>query len=330
MQLKKRQNNQFIETAEDFNNLIRLCKETKVRYKIDLYKTSVHLSVFGSKIQHFDFSLTGQKKDIINCGAIANAIKKCDYQKEVWNNEIKIASGYQFTDDYFARKDLICWSYDINSAFPFAMLKPMPDTTKEPRRNDFIKKGEIGFLKSGGCVTEVGYFADYILPLIDSPFKEFVYNYYKQKKEAKTFEEKAKAKSFLNIATGLFAKKDGKCSNIYIRNAIIHYSNEYIKKYIDENTVYCNIDCIVSLVPRTDIPIGKEIGMFKCEHECQGFKYIKNCIYQWKNDDGTNECHYSGIGAGLLKDIEDLSSYKDNIKFYLGKDEFIHEKKQNN
>lgn len=321
---------QTIKDPEEFNSLIESCKRFGIRYKITAYLTSIHLMIFTEKIQHFDFSLTGSSKDIINIGAIANSIKNCNYPKEIWNDEIQIASGYQFSDDYFAKKELKCRSYDINSAFPFAMLKPMPDTTKKPRRNDYLKAGEIGFLKSGSCTTKPGYYANYIFPLIDSPFKEFVYKYYKNKKEAITKEEKAKAKAFLNIATGLFAKKGGKCSNIYIRNAIIYYSNQYIKKYIDENTVYCNIDCIVSLTPRPDLPIGPEIGQFKCEHECQGFKYIKNCEYQWKNDDGTNDCHYSGIPAGTLKDIEDLNSWEENLKYYLGKDELIHERKKNN
>ena len=219
--------------------------------------------------------------------------------------DIITAYGFDLFDEYYARKPLKCWSYDINSAFAYAMLKPMPDTSQEPRYNDYIKQGEMGFWKLGGVATEIGVKADYVFKLVDSPFKEYIMKYYNLKKNATDKELRAKYKDFLNIPTGCMQKKD-----IFIRNAIIYWSNEYIKSFIDDNTVYCNVDCIVSLVPRYDIPIGEEIGQFKNEHVCEDFKYIQSGIYQWGK-----ECHFKGIPGECLSDIEDISNWVEFVKY---------------
>ena len=236
--------------------------------------------------------------------------------------DITTAWGFDMYDEYYARKPLKCWSYDVNSAFAFAMLKPMPDTSQEPRYNDYIKEGEIGFWKYGGAATEVGVKADYVFKLMDSPFKEYIIKYYNLKKNATDKELRAKYKDFLNIPTGCLQKKD-----IFIRNAIIYWSNQYIKSYIDENTVYCNVDCIVSLVPRYDIPVGDEIGQFKNEHICEDFKYIQSGIYQWGND-----CHFKGIPGECLSDIENTENWTEYVKYKVlsnGKVALNEKKKEN-
>jgi len=228
--------------------------------------------------------------------------------------------GFAYYDENFNNQWLKCWSYDINSAFAFAMLKPMPDTSKEPRYNDYVKRGEMGFYKMGGATTKVGEYAEVIFSLQDSPFKEYIIKYYNLKKNATEKEFRTKYKDFLNIPTGMMQRYD-----IFIRNAIIYWSNKYIKSFIDENTVYCNVDCIISLVPRYDIPVGEEIGQFKCEHICDNFKYKQSGIYQW-ND----ECHYQGIPARTIKDINDIEGWQENID-YIIKDRkaYRNEKKEN-
>ena len=307
--------------ADEFNMLVDECEMWGIKYEIKNYSTSVQLET-NSKI--YRCSLTGEVKDIFNTGAIATAFYKylepfdlrykygysedSDYLdgKKIIRWDYKIASGYQYYNEDFVLKDLKCWSYDINSAYSYAMLGPMPDTRAEPRYNDIVRRGEMGFYKGGGATTEAGEFAEIIFPLIDSPFKEYVFPRYQKKKCLKKGPERDKVKKELNFATGLIARR-----NIFMRNAIIYYSNRYIQKFIDEDTVYCNIDCIVSLRPRYDLPIGNEIGQFKIEHECDDFKYKKSCIYQW----GPNDVHYAGVPRNTISDIEDLGSWQDNLKY---------------
>lgn len=231
-------------------------------------------------------------------------IKTKDGTKIKW--AIKTAFGYSYTNDFYARKWLRCWSYDINSAFSYAMLQPIPDTRVKPRKRDIVKENEMGFYYGGGATTTVGDYADFIFPLILSPFTEYIEEYYQKKENAKNKQYRKLWKDYLNIPTGCIQRH-----NIFIRNAIIFYSNRYIKNFIDEDTVYCNIDCIISLKPRPDIPTGMAIGNFKpeLEHVNAKFKFIEAGIYQWDN-----ECHYKGIKGQALTDIENTNGWYENYK----------------
>lgn len=323
--MKKVSKNNKTITPEEFNKIKEELDEYNINYALYKYTCSVKLETANTI---YYCSLTGESKDITNVGAIANKfysytqlrdgqlynLKGKYGYKETYNHELRktkvswdyeVAYGYQFAEEAFALKPLRCWSYDVNSAFPYAMLSPMPDTTKEPKYNSEVKKGEIGFYKFGGATTKEGDIADIVFPLMDSPFKKYVYEVFGNKHNSLDAKEKDKYKAFLNFATGLLARK-----NIFFRNAVVYYSNQYTKRYIDENTVYCNVDCIVSLKPRYDLPIGDELGQFKMDHECEFFKYAKPCIYQWNQ-----ECHYSGIPRGAITDIEHTEKWWDNLKY---------------
>ena len=58
--------------------------------------------------------------------------------------------------------------------------------------------------------------------------------------------------------------------------------NEKIRSLIDDNTIYCNTDSIVSLKERTDFIIGDGLGEWKIEHKGK-FAYV-GFNYQWKED----------------------------------------------
>ena len=176
---------------------------------------------------------------------------------ELWKNE-----KYEGTRNYAI-------GYDLNSSYSFAMLKDMPDTSKKPKTG-FIKKGEIGFDFEGKPIFEG--WSLWVFPLMESPFKKFVNRWYEEKKNAKTKQQKAKAKGMLNYSVGYLQRV-----NPFLRSTIIYYANKMIKDLVDENTLYCNTDSLVSLVPRNDLNIGTNIGEFKVEHEGQfafrGFNY---------------------------------------------------------
>lgn len=240
--------------------------------------------------------------------------------KVTW--DIKVASGISIIDSNNVNKPLECWSYDLNSSFPAAMLKPMPDTRKEPRYDDLVGENEIGFFYQGGMTTRVGDYAEIIFPLMESPFKPYVEKYYINKKNS-LGRDRTKWKFYLNIPTGILA-----LHNIFLRNAVVGYANQEIQKYVDENTVYCNVDCIVSTKERTDIPIGKEIGMFKQEHHGI-FKYKGIGIYQWDK-----EVHYQGLKGQFLSDISNIEDYSENLnngfKYDFNKETRRFERRENN
>lgn len=316
-------------TPSKWNDKIEELENYSIKYEIEI---NTFIIKAKTKAHIYKASLSDNLKEEINPAIISrNFHKQTNYHYieyiedengNKWNqygykkiykkgvsNEFKVvwdyntASGYAYCDKTKANKVLKCWSYDINSAFPYAMIQPMPDTTKEPRYYDFVKEGEIGFYKSGKATTKVGYYAEIIFPLMESPFKDYV-NYYFGLKSKAEKEERDKWKLYLNIPTGCVQRH-----NIFIRNAIIYYSNEYIKKYIDDDTIYCNVDCIVSTKPRTDLPIGTDLGQFDNEHIGEQFKFKECGIYEWIKPNGDKDIHYRGVNSKCIDDIEDIDGW---------------------
>lgn len=313
-------------TVEQWNKLI---DELSFEYNLDIQEKLGCVELHYRGVIYF-CSLTGEKDETPNPGNIwAQFVKKVpeqyyelqnkdkygyrkipiprqkDRYKIKWN--LRDPGGYSYTDAYRKCRWLKCYSYDVNSSYSYAMTKPMPDTTKEPRLNSTIKEGEIGFYDNGAATTDVGAYAEYIFPLIESPFTNYVYNYYEKKKKAKLIDDRNRWKYFLNIPSGMLQRH-----NIFIRLAILYHARQYIRQFIDDNTVYCNVDSIVSTKPRTDLPLGEELGQFKEEHTNEKFKYIDAGMYQWGA-----ECHYKGLPGCTITDIEHIEGWKTNFPYKL-------------
>jgi hypothetical protein len=272
---------------------------------IEIKRTKVFLTYKkGSKVITYSFRLDGQENiQHINGMEAYRILKKYwpelpDLQnrkefgyketpnepiKYHWNEDIAtISAVIGFNKELSGKRYEDCYGYDLNSAFNFAMLNPMPDTTVEPKEYCKVKKNEIGFFYDDNGdfkIVKEGHFARYVFPLMDSPFKKFVDTWYSNKKNAKTPEEKQKAKNVLVMAVGYLQKH-----NPFLRAAIIGYSNEYISSFIDEDTLYWNTDSIVSRKRRLDIEenLGSDLGQWKIEHK-GSFAYDGN-NYQWNND----------------------------------------------
>ena len=199
-----------------------------------------------------------------------------------------------------------CYGYDLNSSYPNAMLKQMPDTSEPYRTDSIVKDGEIGLITHieirGDESVETTLkpvfrgFAEFVFPLMESPFKRFVEVWYGKKKNAKCKDDKEKAKQMLNYAIGYLQKH-----NPFLRATIIYYANLAIEEKMDEDTLLCSTDSLVSKRKRDDLVIGKEIGQFKLEHE--GDFYYRGMNYQWNLELPT----YRGIPKTWFKSGWDLS-----------------------
>lgn len=312
-------------TIDEFNNLLDVLEQTK---KIDLRVGTMTVSFIINNEKKYITSLTGEIKDIANTGNIWKQFKSIvgeqnyDIRGQFGWNEYKISQfktkvawkpknsqicdpgGYSYVDESRAGKSLQCFSYDINSAYSFAMTKPMPDILTY-KGDGILEDGEIGFYNSGYATTTPGAWAQYVFKLKESPYIEYVNKYYKKKQEAKTKDERKNWKFFLNIPSGMLQR-----FNVWHRLAILYWAGEYIKQFIDDDTVYCNVDSIVSTKRRTDLPIGDELGKFKEDHVDQEFKYLQPGIYQWGQ-----ECHYKGIPGCTLTDIQNTENWEDNLPY---------------
>lgn len=202
------------------------------------------------------------------------------------------------------RVNAIC--YDMNSAYANAMLHDIPDTS-QPYEAKHVGPGEVGFsfdLDGRVCLKYKG-FAPYVFKTMPSPFKRFVEVYYERKRKAKTKQEKRKYKEVLNFCVGYLQGR-----NEFVRAFIVLTANNIIKSLMDENTIYCNTDSIVSLVERPDLKLGDGIGEWKVEHTGE-FAY-NGFNYQWNKDQPSvrgKSKEYFKDGWDILKDpLPDVSN----------------------
>jgi hypothetical protein len=316
-------------TPEEFNKKVDIAKLLNRKIKIDYSITRVNMTITrGNFVDRYSVDLIeGEKPVINNIGWVAAMFKKIvpviksgygrqeipaptfempGHTKILW--DYLDPGNFSYTNDKYKLKKLKCYSYDLNSAYSFAMLKPMPDTD-HPKFDDIVGPGEIGFRKNTILVPVVGEgrHADVVFKLIESPYKAFVDKYYSLKEnEPHGSQKRAYYKQILNITSGLLHRY-----NIFHRLMVLYYAKMYIQKFIDENTVYCNVDSIVSTKKRSDIPASNKIGDFKLEHSGDIFKFKQVAIYQW-ND----EIHYSGIPSKAINDIEDVKNINQFTKYY--------------
>ena len=314
----------------EWNEIIDQCESLRIKYKIKQRLSNLHLSLVNNKgfqFARYVFSVSGEEPEYEpSIISIAKEFNKVPYNhienqygyREVPTDDphrfkvkwdIENSRPFGFFEEYFANQDLICYSYDINSSYSYAMTFPMPDTSKPALLNAKVGVHQIGFSKDGFVTTDYGIRMDYVFDLIESPFKEYVCKYYKLKAQAAPgSNERTEYKYRLNIPYGLTQRH-----NIFIHNTIIYWATKYVRQFLDEDTIYSNVDSIVSLSKRTDLPLGNDMGQFKCEHEDMYFKCAHIGCYQWKSKDGNLEVHYKGIPSFLITDVSDLSDIKDNV-----------------
>lgn len=183
-----------------------------------------------------------------------------------------------------------CYSYDMTSAYGWALTQPIPDTSVEPKLYADVGPNEIGFFANGEITFE-GH-ANIVFPLMESPFKRFVNKWFGIKKYGNE-QESIKAKQMLNYAVGYMQR-----TNPFIRNTVVERCNRLILSFIDKDTLYCNTDSIVSKKARNDIPLGVSLGEFHIEHRGT-FAYV-GFNYQWNHQVPT----YRGVAKNWFKNFE--------------------------
>lgn len=209
-------------------------------------------------------------------------VKPTDFNEDGKNTKPFATSPFLYYNEKYNNGEHFAYGYDMNSAYAYAMLGDIPDTRGIKTVNLFyynkgiVADDEIGFDSSGELVP-TGEYALFRFKRVPSPFKPFVDHFYTLKKNALTKAQRKEAKDMLNLAVGYFQR-----TNPFIRATIVSRANNIIRSLMDENTIHCNTDSIVSLVERKDLPLGDGLGQWKIEHVGM-FKY-KEMVYQWGND----------------------------------------------
>lgn len=303
-------------TVKEMNEHLKYCK----RFRLIVNRAKQSEEPFGSKAfledKEVEVRLSYRKGDEA-CTYICHKDGREATQEIDGGEAFRILSRYykvpRFTDETILGMSAspLLWKnkkfektrqkaigYDLNSAYSFAMLQPMPDTSV-PYKAKIIEEGkEIGFIElptenGGMALTPIfsGY-SLYVFPIMESPFKKFVEVWYQRKLDPK---KKRKAKGVLNYSVGYLQRV-----NPFLRAAIIGYCNNFIKSLIDENTLYCNTDSIVTMKPIESLKIGKGIGEWKIEHE--GEFAFDGFNYQWDLE----APHFRGTSRNWFDDGWDI------------------------
>ena len=305
----------------------------EMNQKLEMVK-KYYILIKGPKKGEFGLNAFLEDKRIETVLSIKEGSKSYEYhcRKDTieFNKNMTGAEAFKIVSQYFKIPEAKCeysakpflyynkkynktrqqaYGYDLNSAYSWAMLQPIPDTTKIVGKNRIVKNGELGFKSIinetiDNFVEDLvlvlpGKNADIIFAEMPSPFERFVKTWYNRKKNAKNKADKIKAKGVLNYSIGYFQRK-----NPYIRATIISRCNNLIKSLVNESTLFCNTDSLVSYTRRFDIEqnLGLEVGQWKLEHEGM-FAYV-GFNYQWNKDIPT----YRGVPKSWFPENYDILS----------------------
>lgn len=269
----------------------------------------------GSKAKTYLFSLDGEDIRHYKNGGEAFRIMNQYAKVQRYDKPEEIGSARQllYKNEKFSGKRVKAYEYDLNSAFNYMLLQPIPNI-ETIKYNTKVKDGEIGFIEKAdntGQYLDItfkpGVFCHYVCDLMESPFKRFVEVWYDKKKNAKTKKDKITAKDILVMCIGQCQNK-----NPFLRACVVGRCNMYIKSLIDENTIYSNTDCIVSTVRRYDLEenLGTEIGQWKFERNGEMFAWAKEKVnYQWNDEIPV----FRGISKGWFKEFNRQNKRKWDI-----------------
>lgn len=209
--------------------------------------------------------------------------------KKEWN--VSEQTSIKAKEEYQRKWLPSCYAYDINSAYPNVWLKYNAPKVDSPLGFGILEDGQIGFLRGdfNECilVTQVGKYCDERFPICTTEemkrIRKWVIDKYKKKERAKAEGNTADAKKYKLYMNSAIGCSRNDCVFLYVWT--LEMSIREICSKVDENTLFVNVDCIYSSVPRTDLEIGNRIGQFK-EDEKNGKApiYIDGLNYIWGDD----------------------------------------------
>lgn len=223
-----------------------------------------------------------------------------------FNQSLPDGPNFRYYNKAYDKKVVTIYSYDVNSAYLYAMLRDWPDTRK-PLGPGELEEDEIGFnnrwLYEGYSLTErlvaefeVGKYCRYRFKKMPCPkeVKKWILSIYQKKAKVSKGPLRDKYKQYLVCLAGMMRNW-----NTFVRSTFLTISKNYVESLFDENTVYANVDCIYSLTPRNDLPLGDEIGMLK--QEIAGEEFIfHGAIHGTNNDPRWSGVPRSWIGNNFI------------------------------
>lgn len=236
-----------------------------------------------------------------------NSVLKLTKEYEIPKVAYDVEGPNTWVKEEYQGRWLECWAYDMNSAYPAAASDMIPDWENQIRFPGVVEEDQCGFIVSGGYlhIVKTGEKASIRFPLKKSPLKPWFDKVARQEWGAKQrgdMVEAAKCKLKRNSVIGILRNH-----NVFIWLYIIEKAKQNVMKYVDNDTIAVNIDCIYSTKLRPDIPISNKVGSFKVVEESGYEIFFKGTNYAWRNKEGKQlSPHLKGVPKVLQKtyDIE--------------------------
>lgn len=186
---------------------------------------------------------------------------------------INVCPPFFYTNDkYIGKRIDNCIGYDLNKAY-LSFCKDLKGPIDFLRYNSYPNEGEVGYDISGNMLIGpsnkmcVYVFTYGLIPGMNTWVDKL------EEKINTTGDHKYK--DYANFAIGYLSKH-----HPILRHTILLKAKSVMESLIDSNTLLSNTDSIVSMVERPDIPLSKEVGDFKIEHQGSFIFYGKG-KYQW-------------------------------------------------
>lgn len=283
----------------------------------DLYKLGIHDKFVESNISNYLFYVDNKyskqraaftfykdidlnfdiyNKNIGPWWKSFNSVLKLKKEYEIPKAAYQVEGPNTWVEEKYQNQWLQCWAYDMNSAYPAAASDMLPDWENQIEFPGIVEEGECGFTIDSGYIHMVkeGEKASIRFPLKKSPLKPWFDKVARQEWGAKQrgdSVEATKCKLKRNSVIGVLRNH-----HVFVWLYIIEKAKENVMKYVDNDTIAVNIDCIYSLKQRFDIPISNKVGSFKVVEE-SGFEiYFKGTNYVWRNTEGKQiSPHLKGV-----------------------------------
>lgn len=228
-----------------------------------------------------EYQIQCNPKDAVSAMSRSFKIQRTKKIMNISPKHIESALPLLYKNKKYDGKAVYAYEYDLKEAYGQMLKLPLPDLYTY-RSDAKINKGEVGFYAVGEhlkCTFEEGKVCQYVFKLMESPYIRWVNRIEKLVSKATTKEQKLELKSRYRFAIG-----DLQNLNPFWRCIIVERCNQLVKSYMDENTVYCNTDSIVSTVRRLDIENDKEFT-WSLKRSYQLFKWQKGKMnYQWNDE----------------------------------------------
>lgn len=254
----------------------------------DDYKIKITYKPFKKAITYvFDkdnkYQIKIEPKSCVSQMSRAYKIERVEEILDIDPLTLPAAKPWLYKNNKYNGKAVNAYEYDLSQAYAQMLKLPLPITKSMKRYAKLSNSTQIGFIELNGdlMLVENDYNTecDYVFDTMESPYIKWVNRIFERCDKATDDNAKTEIKSLYRFAVG-----DLQNINPFWRATIVGRCNELVKSYMNEDTVYCNTDSIVSTKRRLDLESDPNFN-WKLKRVNEVFKWQKDKMnYQWNDE----------------------------------------------